>query len=78
MTDARAIGAVARIISDGIAAEADPEVIAAHVITALRGHGWRPTNVVPLSEWHQSPPLAENVVHAYAARARQAITRDDT
>ena len=58
----------------------DPDVLALHVVTALRGHGWRPSNVTALPPRYEQPavpPLAANVVRAYAQRARQAITRED-
>lgn len=78
MTDSAAIAAVARILRAPPAH--DPDILAAHIITALRGHGWRPSNVVPMPPRYQppaGPPLPENVVRAHAARARQAITKED-
>lgn len=70
--------AVARILRDNGVPE--PYVLAGEIEAIFRGHGWRPTNVVPLPPPYQpppGPPLAENVVHAYAKRARDAIKKED-
>ena len=69
----RAVAAVARILR--APPSSDPDVTAAHIVAALRGHGWRPTNAVPLPPWQAGAPLPQDRVHGLAAQARQAITR---
>ena len=76
--DRHAAAVVARILR--APPGTDPDIIAAHVVTALKGHGWRPSNVTPMPPRYEQPPgppLPGNVVHEYAARARKAITRED-
>lgn len=55
---------------------ADPEVVAVEILTILRGHGWRPT-VAAAPPPQPSRPLPPERVHAIAARARQAINREE-
>ena len=72
-------GAIARHLRSHVHG-ADPDVLAMEILAIVRGHGWRPTNVVPLPPQWQSPPgppLPEDRVHAIAAWARQAITKED-
>ena len=75
---ASAVAAIARILRTP--PSPDPDVTAAHILTALRGQGWRPTNAIPLPQWQpgrQGPPLPEDRMHAIAARAREAIRKED-
>lgn len=72
---AAATHAIARILRNP--PSPDPDITAAHILTALRGQGWRPTNAVPLPPWAPGPPLPEDRVRAHANAARQAITKED-
>ena len=72
---ATAVHAIARILRNP--PSPDPDITAAHILTALRGHGWRPTNTVPLPGWVPGPPLPEDRVREHAKRARQAITKEN-
>lgn len=76
MTTDPAHTAVARIIRD--ATGTDPEVTATHILTALRGHGWRPTAATPPVPPPAGPAAPPATVHAIAAEARAAITRENT
>lgn len=73
MNDNRAADAVARILRDP--PSPDPDITAAHILTVLRGHGWRP--IPPPTVPPPSRPLPADRVHAIAARARQALTKED-
>lgn len=71
----RAVAAVARILR--APPSPDPDITAAHIVAALRGHGWRPTTVASVPP-PPSRPLPPETVHALAARAKQALTKEDT
>ena len=71
----RAVTAVARILR--APPSTDPDVTAAHIVAALKGHGWRPTPAAPAVPWQAqtSQPLPEHRNRELAAQARQAINQ---
>lgn len=73
--DRKAAAAIAAILSR---AGPDPHVTANEIVQALRGHGWRPTPARPAPTWEPGTgrPLPAKAVHAIAAKARAAITKD--
>ena len=55
MTDApdRTVAALVRILVWARDAPADEDITARHILTALRGLGWRPTEAQPAPDWKQ-------------------------
>jgi len=56
---------------------ADPNVVALEILQVLRGHGWRPTQAQPPAWQPPARPVPPDIVRAYAAKARAAITQED-
>ena len=60
--DSHAIAAITRILTNRGPTDA-PEVTAAHILAALHGHGWRPTQAQPPPPWQPvgepSPPTQD-------------------
>lgn len=74
----RAIDGTARIITRA-GTGADPHITATEIITALQGHGWRPTQAGTPPPWQPPPghkPARGEDVTRLAAQARQAIKGD--
>ena len=75
----RAIAAVTRMLQ--LLTEQghyDPAVAANEIVQALRAHGWRPTPAQAPPPWQATQrPADPAAVHAIAAQARAAITREE-
>ena len=62
----RAVAAITRTLHQG----GDPTWTAHAILTALRGLGWRPTNIEPPPDWQQHGTPAPPTADYLAARPR--------
>lgn len=77
MSDFRAVAAVARIIRNNHGG--DPDITAAEILTALRGHGWRPTPATPQPpDWRAPATEGTPPTDSYREARRKLTTRTDT
>ena len=66
--DSHAIAAITRILTNAAPTDA-PEVTAAHILAALHGHGWRPTQAQPPPPWQPTSQPAPPTDDYRQARA---------
>jgi len=72
--DRRAARIIRAILTRNI--DSDLDAASLEIVTALRGHGWRPTNAHPTPPWQPQPgeALGPDIVHHCAAQVRAALT----